>query len=68
MSPNAPLDGLFVSFHANVPGHLLGHVNVLIRAEEMFSLKGQSFSYSLALCQPAQVTHVHKHTHIHTGH
>lgn len=41
MSPNALFNALFVSFHVNVHGHLLGHTNVLISAEVMFSLRGE---------------------------
>lgn len=63
MSPNALVDTLFVSFHANVPDHLLGHANVLIRAEAMFSLRGVSFGSALARCQLAVVIHFHiRHT------
>lgn len=41
MSPNTLVTALFVSFHVNVHGHLLVHANVLISAEEMFSLRGE---------------------------
>lgn len=64
MSSNAPVNALSVSFHANVPGHLLIHVNVVIRAEEMFSLRGQSSGYTLALYQLAQDKQTHTGTHM----
>ena len=52
----------FVSSLANVPGHLLGHANVLIRAEGMCSLR----HHILGTLGPANSSYTNALTHIDT--
>lgn len=62
MSPSAPVDALLVSFHDNVPGYLLGHANVLIRArEKCLAEGGQRFCYILTLSSGH--AHTSEYTH-----